>query len=308
VTVWADFEVAMANWVSQQRHFYSLPQDRRELLDELGFVWKGEGLDTHWKQQYAKLVDFKRKNGHCIVPRRRYEQDKSLGLWVSQQRHFGKKNKLLRDRKHLLDKLEFVWNVQEFEWHLQYEKLVALTQYHGHCPVRFMSKDDSSQRSHHKNNTMRQDGKELLNTLEFVCEADPLSDRRSSTTDDVRGLDKALGQWDDTQRNMHAKDVMPKIRWIFLTTSDSFGKSKASKRFGSSNMENWATLNGRMAIVSCLEYTSKTSLWACGLVNSGCCRIRTNCYEIERTSWTSSSSFGMYRNPASIFRMKSWLH
>jgi uncharacterized protein YbgA (DUF1722 family) len=212
---------SLGSWVSTQRKLQkknAMRQDHKELLDELGFVWRiKSAYENWWNQQYGKLVDFKRKNGHCIV--QRDDEDKSLGQWVSQQRHFGNKNKLLQDRKELLDKLEFVWNMEDREWYLQYEKLVALKQQHGHCPVRFSSKDDSSlscwiqyQRSLHKKNTMRQDRKELLNTLEFVWEVPPLVIRRSSTTDDVRGLDKALGQWNDTQRNVHTKHAMPQGR------------------------------------------------------------------------------------------------
>jgi 4-hydroxybenzoate polyprenyltransferase len=35
----------------------------------------------NWHQQYEKLVEFKRKNGHCSVPIR-YGHDKALGRWV----------------------------------------------------------------------------------------------------------------------------------------------------------------------------------------------------------------------------------
>ncbi len=99
-------------------------QDRKELLDEIGFVWKvdtaiwqADSIAAHapgdnktWHQQYDKLVEWKRKNGHCIVPRG-YKEDKSLGYWVSKQRAFHSTNKLRQDRKEPLDELGFVWNV-----------------------------------------------------------------------------------------------------------------------------------------------------------------------------------------------------
>ena len=75
--------------ISRQRTSHTnkkMHRDRKELLDDIGFVWKiPEDADKRWHQQYEKLVEFKRKNGHCIVPFR-YEQDKPLGQWVSKQR------------------------------------------------------------------------------------------------------------------------------------------------------------------------------------------------------------------------------
>ncbi len=87
-------------------------QDRKRLLDEIGFVWKVEAPhstnDKVWHQQYEKLVEFERKSGHCRVPYE-HEQDKSLGTWVSKQWTFHKKNKMRPDRKDLLDKIGFAW-------------------------------------------------------------------------------------------------------------------------------------------------------------------------------------------------------
>jgi hypothetical protein len=64
---------------------------RKKLLDELDFVWKVQGPrninDKAWHQQHEKLVEFKRKKGHCLVPRK-CEQDSSPAEWVSTQRTF----------------------------------------------------------------------------------------------------------------------------------------------------------------------------------------------------------------------------
>ena len=100
--------------------------DRKELLDEIGFIRGGDndlavrqtdmiasrvsGEDKKWHQHYERLVEFKRKKGHCIVPTE-YKEDKSLGYWVSKQRAFHSTNKLRQDRKELLDELGFVWKV-----------------------------------------------------------------------------------------------------------------------------------------------------------------------------------------------------
>jgi hypothetical protein len=114
-------------WVTRQRTGHTnaeMQSDRKDLLDEIGFAWNSERArkyytfknydhsDNIWNQQHEKLVEFKRQNGHCVVPRR-YEQDKSLGLRVSKQRGEQSRNKMRPDRKELLDVLAFVWKAVE---------------------------------------------------------------------------------------------------------------------------------------------------------------------------------------------------
>jgi hypothetical protein len=87
-----------------------MKQDRKDLLDELEFVWCvdiADNNDKNWQQQYEKMVEFKRKNGHCCVPKS-YSQDKSLYRWVHKQRKLHTDKTIRLDRKELLDTLEFV--------------------------------------------------------------------------------------------------------------------------------------------------------------------------------------------------------
>jgi hypothetical protein len=107
-------------WVRTQRRNHNnnkMRPDRKKILDEIGFVWKLDGTHTMyqydklWHKQYEKIVEFKRKNGHCLVPKR-YEQDKSLGQWVLTQRKARIKNKGGLDRKRLLDEIGFAWKYE----------------------------------------------------------------------------------------------------------------------------------------------------------------------------------------------------
>jgi hypothetical protein len=80
-------------------------------------VWRVDkyAMDQHkitWKNQYDKLVEFKRKNGHYLLPNK-YQEDTSLGNWVHLQRHLHVKNKLQLDGKGLLDDIGFVWRVDK---------------------------------------------------------------------------------------------------------------------------------------------------------------------------------------------------
>jgi hypothetical protein len=163
----------LGRWVHTQRtcHFNDIMRpDRKRLLDEIGFAWKEKGKKI-WHQQYEKLVEFKRKNGHCMMPQRSYEQQKkSLGRWVDNQRSEHKNNKIRLDRKGLLDEIGFAWKFegpqhrQQKLWHQQHVQLVEFKRKNGHCIVPKRYKQDkslgmwvSTQRSHHNNNKLRPD-------------------------------------------------------------------------------------------------------------------------------------------------------
>jgi hypothetical protein len=101
---------SLGQWVCKQRNLHKdnkITLDRKRILDEIGFAWKGS-KDEGWDQQYEKLVEFKHEKGHCRVPQR-YEQDKSLGMWVDAQRRNHKNNKLRLDRKRILEEIGFSW-------------------------------------------------------------------------------------------------------------------------------------------------------------------------------------------------------
>jgi hypothetical protein len=191
-------DLSLGAWVDTQRRFHSkniMRQDRKGLLDEIGFVWRVAN-SAQWNKQYEKLVEFKRKHGNCLVPRG-YQEDMSLGMWVSRQRHFHNKNTIQLDRKDLLDKLGFVWrvdnsalrNIQVFDskWRQQYEKLVEYKRKNGHCQVPQLYKADASfgmwvhsQRRYHIK--IRPDRKGLLEELGFAWKAGTAAARSSTTS------------------------------------------------------------------------------------------------------------------------------
>jgi hypothetical protein len=168
--------------------------------------------DQKWNIQYEKLVEFKQKNGHCLVPQK-YKEDKGFGRWVAGQRVKNKNNKMGPFRKELLDELGFVWEVDvavrladsiaarvsgdDKKWSQHYETLVEFQQTNGHCFVPWKDKQDNKslirvwvgkQRQLHNQNKIRLDRKELLDAIGFFdCKSDTIT-ARSSTTDDVRGL------------------------------------------------------------------------------------------------------------------------
>ena len=58
--------------------------DRLKRLNDIGFVW--DPIADEWEVGFAKLEQFKAREGHCRVPAHYIEGDFKLGLWVAAQR------------------------------------------------------------------------------------------------------------------------------------------------------------------------------------------------------------------------------
>ena len=73
---------------------------------------------------FDRLLAFKAKHGHCLVPNR-YDEDRSLGAWVSTQRRHYKAiesgnpshdpNSMTEERVSKLREIGFVWATYSLE-------------------------------------------------------------------------------------------------------------------------------------------------------------------------------------------------
>jgi superfamily II DNA or RNA helicase len=108
-------EKTLGYWVSDQRkNKESLPPDRKEKLDKMGFVWM---VDT-WSDKFQDLVRWLSNNGGKYPSSTSKDFiEKRLGFWVLHQRK--DKNKMHVDRKARLDKNGFVWVVDTWPDKLQ---------------------------------------------------------------------------------------------------------------------------------------------------------------------------------------------
>lgn len=97
--------------------------ERKEMLDDIGFVW--DIVEHTWNLRYAELCEFRKENGHSVVPR----SHGPLGAWVEKQRIEYKKYKTLdesgfaanstenlrttltNERVQKLDDVDFVYDV-----------------------------------------------------------------------------------------------------------------------------------------------------------------------------------------------------
>ena len=169
----------LALWVKEQRNANSnnrLYKKRKELLDELGFVWqffKCKPAET-WEQYYQKLVNFKKKFRHLRIPDTS-KDEKWLGLksWTIQQRSKYKVGILSELQISQLNALDFCWNPHRAQWDKRYKWLLDYYQKHGRTKVDNNDKENSSLRhwianqSRHKAR-LAPDQTKLLDDLNFV--------------------------------------------------------------------------------------------------------------------------------------------
>jgi hypothetical protein len=77
------------------------------------------------------LVTFKQNHGHCLVPNR-YDEDKSLGAWVSTQcQHYKTMNLAggedvttpltTKQAQHQLQEIGIMWATSSDPWHTSWE-------------------------------------------------------------------------------------------------------------------------------------------------------------------------------------------
>eukprot|EP00591_Stephanopyxis_turris_P004119 CAMPEP_0195512884 /NCGR_PEP_ID=MMETSP0794_2-20130614/4685_1 /TAXON_ID=515487 /ORGANISM="Stephanopyxis turris, Strain CCMP 815" /LENGTH=342 /DNA_ID=CAMNT_0040640763 /DNA_START=271 /DNA_END=1296 /DNA_ORIENTATION=+ len=89
-------------------------------------------VPTQWNKMYEKLVNYKEQYGNCLVPLRCTNDPElnTLGRWVGNQRFFykkyksGKTHQITMQRISALDKLGFVWDLNDYRWESKYKQLV----------------------------------------------------------------------------------------------------------------------------------------------------------------------------------------
>lgn len=127
-----DDDAKLGHWVMTQRRQYHLKkngklsrltQARIDQLNTLNFKWSmRKEHAAQWNERYEELIEFKRINGHCLVPQR-YSSNPPLGTWVNtQRRHYklrqdGKKSCLTQERLNKLNEIGFVWSTQSVSVH-----------------------------------------------------------------------------------------------------------------------------------------------------------------------------------------------
>ena len=127
----------------------SMTPKRKKMLDDIGFVW--DAMGHTWNIRYEELCEFRRLNGHCVVPR----SNGRLGAWVEKQRIEYKKYCSMQDdicetdescktilteeRVKKMDDIGFVWDVREKQFEQKLGQLRIFKKLNGNIDPRFMN-------------------------------------------------------------------------------------------------------------------------------------------------------------------------
>jgi hypothetical protein len=97
-------------WVSEQRvNKDKMSSERRQRLDEIGFVW--DAREAAWEKGLSYLKTYRDRVGHCRVPKTHKEENGfELGSWVGVQRE--NKDEMSSERRQRLNELGFVWKAR----------------------------------------------------------------------------------------------------------------------------------------------------------------------------------------------------
>jgi len=174
----------LGKWVSSQRTSYkknTLTKMRMKLLNDVGFVWSI--IPNHsWGQMYSRLLEFKTKHGHCLVPQD-YKEIKTLGRWVKEQRFIKATLSLEQVRK--LDDIGFVWNPHDKMWDDMYQRLVKYKQRKGNClvPRRYAADPKLgswvyTQRGCFLQKSLSEERIQRLEQIDFVWRIRPINNRK----------------------------------------------------------------------------------------------------------------------------------
>ncbi len=100
----------LRRWALHQREYRRhgiLRENRFQRLNEVGFPW-GLQENPRWEQRYAELAAYKQRCGHCNVPSH-WSQNKTLGLWVMNQRLAKRLGRSSPEHIIKLNELGFEW-------------------------------------------------------------------------------------------------------------------------------------------------------------------------------------------------------
>lgn len=123
---------SLASWVTRnRRQASSLDPERVQKLNALNFIWSK--ADYQWQTRFQELLDYRDEFGDFNVP----VKYKTLGQWAIKQRKQYKENTLAPNRLEKLQSIGFVWDIREWQFQTNLDKLRQFKETHGHLDVKF---------------------------------------------------------------------------------------------------------------------------------------------------------------------------
>ncbi len=134
-----DNEDKLYHWCKNQRRFYKLgkmPEHRVKLMDKINFKWVNR--NTTFEDRLKQLVEFAKEHGTTHVSQVAYPKDSEnhkLSRWVNEMRRLYAENRLSIERINALNKIGFIWNMEDERFSRNLKKLKAFYKRHGHWDV-----------------------------------------------------------------------------------------------------------------------------------------------------------------------------
>ena len=124
--------IRVSSWIERQRaRRAQLTTHQIRRLNAIGFSW--DPLEQQWEEAFTALQEFRKREGHCQVPRSYTANGLKLGSWVKWQRN--QKAQLTPSRAKRLRILGFSWDPLEQQWEEAFTALQEFRKREGHCQV-----------------------------------------------------------------------------------------------------------------------------------------------------------------------------
>jgi superfamily II DNA or RNA helicase len=111
------------SWSSSQRQKFKkgkLTNDQVDKLNAIGFIW--DVFDFSFEENFAKLVNFKEKHGHCRAPQHN-EETRTLSAWCYNVRRSRSNGTVSPEKIKRLESIGFLWNIVDSLWYEKYDTL-----------------------------------------------------------------------------------------------------------------------------------------------------------------------------------------
>jgi phosphosulfolactate phosphohydrolase-like enzyme len=222
----------LGRWTSTQRQRNrkeTLDSERQKRLEKIGFEW-GLTYAATWDEMYALLKQFKKREGHCNVPRSHKEDGANLGIWAHRQRQLKKKETLDPDRETHLEEIGF-GRAPAATWDEMYALFKQFKKREMHCKVPFSHTEDganlgmwtSTQRQLKKKETLDSQRQKRLDEIGFewgltyaatwdetyaLLQKFKMREGHCKVPSSHKDYEAKLGTWMKTQRQLYRKEKL----------------------------------------------------------------------------------------------------
>ena len=130
---------SLYNWAKNQRRLYrndKLKSHRLKMLESAKFPWKTENMT--FEDRVKQLLAYKKKNGTLHVSQVAYTKDSEnhrLSRWVNEMRRLYNENRLPIHRIQRLNRIGFIWNMEDEQFSGNLSKLKRFFKSNGHFDV-----------------------------------------------------------------------------------------------------------------------------------------------------------------------------